>query len=189
MLSGCNLGPSDAVQGPTIADLSAQIVQLTQENCARQREIDTLQGQLETLQGFGPDRMGLLVQLDRIKFGRYTLAYDEDQDGLDDGITVYLKCYDSQNDDIKSVGHLKLELWDLAAVEGERLIDRWEYSPQQLGDYWMNGFLAYHYKFQLPWDQGKKPGHSNLTLKCKLKDVLSGKVFEIQKMVEVSVVK
>ncbi|MCP4342016.1 MAG: hypothetical protein GY799_24825 [Desulfobulbaceae bacterium] len=143
---------------------------------------------MDVLRGFGSERMDLLVQLDRIKFGRYTLGYDKDKDGQDDGVTIYLQCFDRQNDTIKSVGQLELELWDLAAAKGERLVGRLDYGPKQLGDYWMNGFLANHYKFQITWGQEKKPEHSNLTLKCKFKDALMGRVFEIQKMVEVSVV-
>jgi len=189
MLSGCNPGVKDDVQGPTVADLSVIIKQLNQEITLRDQVIDDLKGQLEVLRGFGPDRMAVLVQLDRIKFGRYTLGYDEDSDGLDDGIKVYLQCIDRQNDTIKSVGELTLELWDLAGTEGERLVGRFEYEPKQLGDYWMGGFLADHYRFQLPWGQGTRPVHSNITLKCKFKDAFTGKVFEIQKMVNVSVVK
>jgi len=128
--------------------------------------------------------MAELVQVSRIEFGRFTRAFDRDEDGYDEGIVVYLNTLDREGDRIKSAGQVQLELWDLAEAEGNRKQGQWHFDMTELGNYWLSGPLTYHFKFELDWPEGVQPGNKNLTVKLTFSDALTGKVLEIQQLIE-----
>lgn len=167
-------------------DLSAQVEQLRREVTEKQKRIEEQSEQLAILRGFSAERLGRLVRVKSIEFGRFTLGYDDTKDGIDEGINVYLYLRDGRGDKIKAAGVVELELWDLGVEEGQALLGQWQYGLEQLGDYWIGALISHHYKFKLPWPGGIGPVHDNLTLRCKFKDALTGSEFEIQKLITVS---
>jgi len=171
----------------TSQELSEQVKQLQQQLAQSQQHNARLAEQLENLLGFSQQRQQQLVHVYKIKFGRYTAPFDNENDGLDDGVTVYLQLLDQSGDKIKAAGEVELELWDLAEAEGKRRLGQWRYGLQEMPDYWRGRLLSYHYKFKLPWQAGYEPRRSNITLICRFVDALTGKAFEVQKLIAVSV--
>jgi len=161
--------------------------QLRRDLARQEQENEALRKQLARLQGFGSERLANLVCVERIQFGRYTLAFDEDKDGWDDGVNVYLQLRDNEGDKIKAAGQVDIELWDLAAEQGKRLLLQRRYGLAELREYWLSGVLADHYKFKLPWSESSTPGHGELTVKLRFDEALTGRSFEIQTLVKVSV--
>jgi len=167
-------------------DPAAQIKQLRNELADTRSQVEKLNKQLTVLRGFTADRMEYLVRVDQVKFGRFTRGYDENKDGLDEGINVYVVLNDELGDKIKAAGEVGIELWDLAADEGRRLIQKRRYGLSEVADHWLSGFMTDHYKFRLAWSKEKRPSHPNLTLKLNFKEALTGNVFEIQKLITTS---
>jgi hypothetical protein len=186
LVVGCN----DKTQ--LIDDSRAKLIQekrqLQQEKAALEQEITQLQEQIATLQKFPPDRMTQLVKVEKIEFGKFTRAYDgdleQDQDGYDDGVLVYLILKDKDGDVVKAAGTVEIEIWDLAAAKhiiGELI------PMSDLQNYWLSGPLTNHYKFQLPWPKANPPTHRFLTLKLRFQEALTGKTFEEYQKIEVRI--
>jgi len=183
---GCLSGGLDkSNQDSALKELTQKNQQLQSDLIRKNKQIAKLTQQLRSYQGFASNRYEHLIKVYQIKFGRYTLAYDEDEDGFDEGIIIYLKLLDEAGDKIKAAGEVDIELWDLAANEGDRYLNRWHFDLEEMQKYWRGGFLANHYRFTFPWPD-KKPSHPNVTLKIRFKDGLTGNVFEIQKLINVS---
>ena len=183
--AGCGIRPFNKTKKPATDDPAAQVKQLREELAGKNSQIEKLDKQLAVLRGFAADRMEYLVHVDQVKFGRFTRGYDEDKDGLDEGINVYIVLNDKFGDKIKAAGEVGIELWDLAADEGRRLIQKRRYGLNEVVDHWLSGFMTDHYKFKLSWSKPKRPSHPNLTLKVNFKEALTGNVFEIQKLIMV----
>jgi len=185
LVGGCGeMLRSDNSMRSELAELRTQNEQLQQQNIQQREQIDRLQQQMTQLRGFDEDRLEHLVRAEKIDFGRFSRAYDDDKDGVDDGVVIYLLVRDRQGDVIKVAGEVEIELWDLAAEQGEQLLGEWRFDFEKLGQYWLGGPLTDHYKFKLPWQVGKKPTHANLTVKLVFRDALEGKVFEVNKLIE-----
>ena len=186
--AGCQLSDSTDTQNTvSYAELAARNEGLTSQLAQQQRQTEHLQQQLTTLRGFSTDRLDRLVCVAAIELGRFTGAYDNDGNDVDEGVKVYLVLRDQQGDPIKAAGEVEIELWDLAAPPGKRDLGQWRYGLEELPQYWLSGFMAYYYKFQLPWPQTDPPQHSPLTLKLLYKDALTGAALEQQKMVTVRI--
>ena len=182
LMPGCN--GSKAPVKETLILLEQENARLHRQIVDQEKQIEQLQVQIADLRGLPVEEMAELIQVGRIEFGRFTRAFDRDEDGYDDGIVVYLHTLDREGDKIKSAGQVRLELWDLAEAEGNRQLGQWHYDMTDLGDYWLSGPLTYHFKFEHDWPEGRTPKHGNLTIKLIYNDALTGKVFEVQKLVE-----
>ncbi len=184
---GCESAKKQSSQDDSQAvSLQAQLEMLQRENRTLKNDLKELQQKMVNLQGMDRYRLDYVTQVDSIEFGRFTKPFDEDEDGGDDGVNIYLVLKDQQGDVIKAAGKVHIEIWDLAQPDGERLFDSKSIELKDVGKYWLPGFGGNHYKFILPWPNGQCPKHSNLTLKLTFTDVLTGEVFELQKTLSVS---
>lgn len=168
--------------------LLRQNQQLEQEVACQRRQIAQLEQELTTLRDFPGDRLKHLVYVEEIDFGRYTRTFDDNDDGTDDGVVVYLVLHDRRGDRIKANGIVEIELWNLATEPNRRHLLGWCIPNVDLWEYWFSGALTNHYKFKIPWKkltEGKRPAHDKLTLKLRFIDALTGRNFEIQKMLEI----
>ena len=181
LIVGCNGGKKPPAE--TGVNLAQENARLKRKITEQDKLILELKQQLARLRGLPAKHLEYLVQVSGIEFGRYTGARDKDNDGFDDGIIVYMVPRDRTGDKIKAAGEVEIELWDLEAAEGERELGRWHFGIEELPKYWLSLTLTNHFKFELDWAPGKAPKHKNLTLKLKYTDVLTGKEFEIQKLI------
>lgn len=183
-LAGCNS------QKQTIDDSHAKCIrekqQLQKDKADIEQQNAQLKEQLAALQKFPPDRMAHLVKIETIEFGRFTRAYDgnteQDKDGYDDGVIVYLILKDKDGDVVKAAGSVEIELWDLTAV---RHIVTEVIPMSDLQSHWLSGPLTNHYKFQLPWLNESPPANRFLTLKLQFQEALTGRTFEEHRKIEI----
>jgi len=182
VMPGCNGSKPPAKE--TVIILEQQNARLQRQIIDQEKQIEQLQVQIAGLRGLPVEEMTELIQVSRIEFGRFTRAFDRDEDGFDDGIVVYLHTLDREGDRIKSAGQVQLELWDLAEAEGNQNLGRWRFDMTELGDYWLSGLGTYHFKFEQDWPEPVRSGNKNLTVKLTFSDALTGKIFEIQKLVK-----
>jgi hypothetical protein len=180
--SGCQFSKSPESK----ANLAIQLDQARLENQAQRREIEKLHQQIETLPDLTDHQQEQRIRVESIGTGRYTGGFDENNDGCDDGINIYLLLRDQYGDVIKAAGQVRVELWDLAAPEAQRLWAKWQFNAEELQERWLTGLISRHYKLTLHWPDGKIPHHKNLTLKLTFIEIQTGRSFELQKMVTVS---
>lgn len=140
--------------------------------------------QIITLRRLGPDRLKKLFVVDRIELGRYTGGIDTDKKPGQDAMKVFVKPYDQGGSIIKAAGEMKIQLFDLAAPEAARLIAEFNYPVETIGKNWSSGFMAYHYSFECPW--GKPPKNPDITVRVEFIDFLTGKTFNAQKLVKIT---
>ena len=185
LLGGCKQ-PAETTRPEEIL-VAQENARLRRQIVEQDQQIAELRRQVAALRGLSTESIEHLVHVERIAFGRFTRCEDKDQDGIDDGLVVYLELRDRQGDKIKAAGRVLIELWDLAAAEDDRQLGQWHFGPEEALNHWLPGILADHFKFDLPWPHPKKPQHENLTVKLVFTDALTGKVFEIQKLIEAKV--
>lgn len=154
---------------------------------SQQQNLAQLQEQIKTLQNLPPGRLEQLVTVDHIELGRFTGPIDKNNDGLSDGFKVYLVLRDRMNDVVKAAGAFELELWDLAAGEAGRMLGKWRFGPDVLQKHYLSGLLTEHYLFEVPFAEGKYPQHSSLTLKLRFTEVLTGRSWDAQSVINASV--
>ncbi|MFP3937536.1 MAG: hypothetical protein ACLFVW_04275 [Phycisphaerae bacterium] len=180
LLIGCNDTTGKVgVLHDRIADAEDRADKLQRKNTELRAELNALQQQVETLQEIGRDRLEKLYTVERIKLGRHTGAVDLDDDAGDhEGVKVFLQPVDDQGDALKAAGSATVELYDLAAPQGENLIGRYEWSVEELTEQWYGGFMAYHYALECEWET--PPAHDEVTVRVVFTEYLTGKTFTAQ---------
>lgn len=182
---GCNSKQPDLAKRLRKADAKNAVL-ARRLNEANQR-VNALDKQVQVLQGFPAERMTHFVTPAQAKLGRFTGPFDSNNDGLDDGIKVYLKLRDRHGDTIKAGGQVDIELWDLAAPQNQRLLGSWQFALANLSEHWLAGLMADHYRFELTWPGGQPPKNRYITIKLRFADAITGTVFESQRAVEVAI--
>ncbi len=162
-------------------DYPAKIAALEAELAYANQIISHKELQINNLQDIPKPIMELLPKVNKISLGRYSRAVDTDNNQMIDKIIIYLQVYDTSADLIKAAGAVSIELWDLNAPENN-CVSRWELSSEQLEKSWDGGFLASHYRLELPVDD-YRPAGQDLNLKCRFVEILTGKSWDIQKVV------
>ena len=134
--------------------------------------------QIESLQALGGKRLDKIFHVQRIELGQYTGGADLDDRAGDDAVRVYLKPIDQDGATIKAAGSVTIELYDLAAPKGKKLIGTYTWTVDQAAKTWTS-FVLYHYKFDCKWKSGP-PAHDDVTVRVAFVDYLSGKRFTAQ---------
>lgn len=111
--------------------------------------------------------------VEAVEIGFLSVPYDKNDDGIDDGITVYVCPTDQDGETLKRVGQVKLDLIDLAPDPPATLM-HWEFSTRETVKHWSS--LPRGYLFNLPWQGGKPPEADQLYLKVTFID-LQGRSF------------
>ncbi len=167
-----------------------RIRQIERENTALQAQVLQLQqrvkerdGQIATLQGFGPDRRDKLFTVERIELGRYTAGRNLDARAGHDGIRVYLLPRDRDGHVIKAAGAVDVQLFDLSKPDN-RLIGQCSIATDGLGKHWKSGLGSGHYRIDVPWRSS--PGRREVTARVTFTDLLTGRTFTAQKVCTVT---
>lgn len=134
----------------------------------------------------GPRRLDRLVHVARIDIERLSGGYDDDQDGVDDGVVVYLQPVDTDGDIIKAAGSAKVELFDVTTQPGPQSVGKVELDPDAMRKAWFSKILAAHYRIKVPWSaEAATQAHQKITVWVRFTDLLSGQTFEAQRIVDV----
>lgn len=185
-----------ACNGPTVADSPITEMQQLEDKVRAQsaelaRKNEELASQAETireLRGFSGDRsIDQFVHVSRIEIERLSGGYDDDRDEVDEGVVAYLRLYDSDGDIIKASGSAILEAYDLAAPEGQQLVAKIAVDVAAMRSLWYGKFMTSHYTLKAPWLPDRAPRHGSITIVARFADLLSGEVFEAQRVANVKV--
>ena len=175
--AGCNKPETEEVDCQSqVEDLQGQLKQA--KMLLKQKD-----QQIENLQNLPADYLKDITSAHKIDLGRYTRFEDTNGDTNADTLMVYLNISDKHGDKVKVGGVCIIELWDLDAPEDRNLVKTWVFTPSEFEKHW-DGILGASYRFKLSLGEYKMSKDS-LTIKCKYKELLTGEVFEIQKLVNI----
>ncbi len=158
---------------------------LTDRLATAERQAEQLKKQVQTLSVVKDDtKPEDIYDLQKVRIWRYTNLYDKDEDGKIESLIVYLQPVDSDGDVIKAAGNAEVQLWDLNRQQAQALLGTWKVSSGEIKKEWYATVIASNYRliFDISKliDKYEKP----LTVKVKFTDLLSGKTFTEQKIIE-----
>jgi len=177
-----------------VTDVHAQLIaeqdktrQLEQDNSQLRQKLARQDKQVETLLALGDKRLDYLFYVDSIELGRYSGGWDLDGENGQDGVKVFLVPHDQYGSAVKASGAATVQLYDLAAEEGETLIGEFHWPVEKLHETWSSGFMSYHFTLDCPWGNNP-PTNKNLTVRVVFVDYLTGKTFQAQKVCEIDLI-
>lgn len=186
-LAGCD--PTAGGTGVSQSNDSEQ--KLAEANRIRAAQSDQLAEQARVIQQLrGLDaskRLELVVHVDRIEIERLSGGYDDNKDGRDDGVVVYLKLIDADGDVIKAAGAASVKLFDLSKGDGGLPVAQGQWTAEQMRPLWYGKMMTSHYSLRVPLPGGISisPG-TPLTARVEFTDLLTGRTFQAQKPCEVA---
>ena len=181
MLSGCG---GQHVQWEQIKTLEREKTEQAMRADKLQQENETLRQQVDTLSGLDGDvRLAQLDTLAKIELSKYTGIYVKDKTSDQGALLVYVEPTDAQQDFVKAVGTLTIELWDLEAAPAQAKLAEWTLTPVQLQQHWGGNVFSSYYRLSFPIENILTGHEKDLTIKATFTDLLSGKVFRDQKTI------
>jgi len=182
---GCNGQSSD----PRIAEIQQLEDEIEQQGLAIAQKDEQLAGQakrIQELQGaVGERAIENLVHVDKIEIERLSGGYDDNHDGIDEGVVVYLRLLDKEGDAVKAAGSAKVQILDLSRPEGSRTVGELNLEAAALRPMWFGRLMTYHYTIKVPWSGGAdRPTARSLTVRVEFTELLSARTFDAQAVVE-----
>lgn len=185
-LAGCesSAGPKNP--------LAEQVETLTRDKREMMRQIEQLesknkdlQKQINTLHGF-TDNVSFkdLYEVKSIKITKYTNLFDKNKDGKKETLIVYIQPIDQDGDIIKAPADVHVRLLDLDKDKDPVVLGRWNITPDQLRELWLNAFTKTHYRLTFDVSDKVKEPDKPLTVMVTFTDYLTGNVFEEQKLIK-----
>lgn len=181
-------------QPPGRVDPSIKQIQELQDKVADQGRIiaqkdEALKAQAQTireLQAGGKGPSNQLVAADKIVLEGLSGGYDDNSDGKEEGVVLYLQVLDADGETIKSSGSASVKLYDLSRPEGQQLLLSTNFAPEQLKPLWYGRFMTAHYTLKFPYnDKFQPPSGGKLTAVVNFVELLTGRSFDIQQLISV----
>lgn len=175
LMTGCLPAGQRARLLRTNENLRTQVERLERSVAQREETIARLHRQVETLQGFEPDRPADLFAPVRIEIVSPSGGAQYDDLPGDDGITIYLRPRDRDGHAVKAPGKITVQLLDNSDLSAPRSIGLYTFSkPKQLRESWY-GILGQHYTLKCPFPPDVDlPVDRKLTVSVQFTDYLTG---------------
>jgi hypothetical protein len=184
-LSGCS-GPDEAL--PYLDKISAledENQELAEQIAAEKAEKAKLEKRIEVLSGLPADVKGeKLYVLERVTITKLTNLYDKDKDGKKEKLIVYLQPIDKDGDVFKAPGAVDVELWDLEGEAADAKIGDWQVGAEELRKLWFAAIMGTNYRLTFDVGGKVKDEAEPLTVRVAFTDLLTGKVFKEQFVIE-----
>jgi hypothetical protein len=184
--SGC-AGPSKANielrrQNQALRD---QIDDLNRRHEADQATIKGMQSNVPLVPTLPEDRLAKLFTTHGLRLGRLTAGADLDPNiPGDEGLRIYVVPTDNSGEPIKAAGSFVVEAFDLSEP-GDNRVGKWEFPVEQAQKNWFGHLTQYTYVLSCPW-QSVPPKHADVTVKVTFADELTGRRFDAEKVIKVS---
>ncbi|MFO0839511.1 MAG: hypothetical protein U1D55_13425 [Phycisphaerae bacterium] len=179
LLPGCWTPPAAQDERRKIAELERRVEQKDAELATQKVAIEKLEEQLRTVRAVNSQDLRKLTFADRIAIVSPTGAEDYDGKPGTDGITVYIQPIDAEGDVVKTVGDVRVELYDLAAPPESNRIGQCDFSSDELKKLWFGKLMTNHFKLRCPW-RDERPAHPEITVRVIFTDFLTQRVLTAQ---------
>lgn len=165
------------------ARLTQQNEALRQENehlkrdvAQRDGTITALHRRVDNLENLGPGRPAGLFAPVKLEIVRLSGGADYDGKPGDDGVTVYLRLRDADDDAVKAPGKIAVQLLDGANLANPRVLGVYRIEdPAGLREAWYGRFGTYHFTLRCPFPPGVElPTTGKVDVKAQFVDYLTG---------------
>ncbi len=183
--SGCADQTADKLircQNETI-QLKTENDRLNKKLADARQMIDQQQQQIKNLEKLGPARIKDLTHVDHIELDRLTGGYEENGCGYDSGVRVYIRPIDDSGHTIKAAGTVQIRLFELD--HEPKLLGQCRLNAEALKKTWIGRLWTNHYTIKCPFE--KKPTSSNITVYVEYVELLTGKPFVTQQLIQVKI--
>lgn len=182
--AGCGPNAANIELRKINQDLTEKLERLENQQRASQATIAALESRAGTVPSLPSQRIDRLYTTHGLQLGRLTGGGDWDpaRPG-DEGVQVQVVPLDQENQPLKAAGTFVVEAFDLTGKDPQR-IGRWEFDHKASQRAWLGLAFAYHYLLKCPWQQ--LPSTAELTLKVTFTDELTGRQYDAQKAIQVS---
>lgn len=173
-------GTSDRTR---IQQLSDTVATQARQIEMQREQIDALSERLQRVQALSAEqRRDLLPHVAKVQLASLSGGYDDNHDGIDDGIVLYVNPVDQDGDIIKAPASAEVRLLNLLA-EGEfQHVGQATIDAEKMRTLWF-GSLGSHYTIKIPWAGGaQRPPTSRITAVLSFQDYVTGKVFPLQQV-------
>ncbi len=177
--TGCETPPSADLRRQ-VARLQAEVQQKNHQLVAQQATIDGLNRQLAVARSISEDDLRKLYYPEKLVIDKLSGGADYDGQPGDDGVTVYLKPVDRDGDVIKVAGDIRIQLYDLAAPPGQKLIGEYALAVDQVGPLWHGKLWTGHYTIKCPFPPGQTPRNPEITIRATFVDYFTKRVVSAQ---------
>lgn len=182
-LSSCGFSPPGDGSSERIARLQKERLELHGRIERLEQQTERLRGQVETLAGLPEDvEKSYLYHLKQVKLSKYTGLYDQSGDNVADTLLVYLKPVDQDGDIVKAAGLVDVQLWNLDGSPQGAMIGQWRVEPPALRELWYASLLTINYRLKFELPSAAVATASPLTVRVRFTDMLSGQVFNEQRI-------
>ena len=187
-IAGC---PSPGEGGTTdrtrIQQLSDTVATQSRQIEMQREQIDELSGRLQRVQSMSPDqKLEMMPHVVKVQLATLSGGYDDNHDGIDDGIVLYINPVDQEGDIIKAAASAQVRLLNLAAEGNAQQVGQITLDVAQMRANWF-GILGSHYTVKVPWSGGRtRPPAASITAVLSFQDYLTGKVFPLQQVFKVN---
>ena len=135
-----------------------EIEQLKEKNLAQSRlveqrdeQIRNLSEQIRRLAELPQSRrLDVLPRVQRIELASLSGGYDDNDDGIDEGVVLYLRPIDQDEDTIKAAGTLRVVLTDPTSDGDRMVVGEIDLGLEALRKTWY-GRLSSHFSIRIPW--------------------------------------
>ena len=157
-------------QQQQLLETKSNVDELTASLQKSRRETETLRtelarvesGELKTVSG------ECVIPVSAIKINSMlTAGMDKNAIKGDDTLVVNFAPYDDDGEMVKLHGTVDIVAMDPQLPEGEQVIARWSFAPEETRQHWVRGFLGSGYQFTLTWPD--PPQHDELVLHVRLR--------------------
>ncbi len=163
---------------------------LRQENLALHEKIDELHKTLATersrvdaLEQRLDDRASrpdvpasVLLRLSSVEFDRYTGAIDQDGDGHDDALRLYIHTLDQHGRFMLCVGQAVVQAVTIEPGHPAQVVAEETFDPQAFDGCFRSGLTGTHYSLEVPLPQPLPEALNEVTVKITLTDAATGVV-------------
>jgi len=185
IITGCENSNSNSALIDEINALKQDKTHLREQVEESENEVEQLKEQVRVLSGLpGEEKGENLYRVEKVKIGKYTNLYDEEEDGRYKNLIVYLQPIDEDGDVVKAAGSVDVQLWDLNKDADKALLGKWHVGAGELKKLWFASIVTINYR--LTWDVSEiiSEYKEALTVKVSFTDYLTGRVFEGQKVIK-----
>ncbi len=185
IVAGCQTQSKKDSLADAINNLQNEKKQLTSQIQQEKKGNQQLQKQIKNLAGIDTQlKFSNLYDIQRIKIHKYTNLYDKDKDGKLEKLIVYIQPIDAQGDIVKSPAFVDVQLWDLNTESEKALLAEWHIPPQELKKLWFATLITINYRLTFDIADKIENFQEPLTVKVIFTDLLTGKVFNEQRVIK-----
>ncbi len=183
LATGCEDGNSLETTKMQLIESQQRVSDLEQANVNLARRVEEQDKQIASLMDLGDKRADVLFTAHEVRMGKYSGGWDFDDNGLEDGVKVFLTTHDQDGTLLKSAGEATVKIYDLSAGE-QALLGEYTWTAEEFGQTWMSGFMGSYFNLECPWIDGS-PETDQVTVHVTFVDYLTGKTLTAQKVCDI----